>query len=64
MKWSEMFTSSVGKKWVMAFTGLFLILFLVAVNYRHLRMGPEASPLEAAASEEELELVYSENNAW
>jgi O-antigen ligase len=42
----------------------FLILFLVAVNYRHLRMGPEASPLEAAASEEELELVYSENNAW
>ena len=29
MKWSEMFTSSVGKKWVMALTGLFLILFLV-----------------------------------
>jgi succinate dehydrogenase / fumarate reductase, cytochrome b subunit len=29
MKWSEFFTSSVGKKLVMAFTGLFLILFLV-----------------------------------
>ncbi|MFZ9386673.1 MAG: succinate dehydrogenase cytochrome b subunit [Chitinophagaceae bacterium] len=29
MKWSEMFTSSVGKKWVMALTGIFLILFLV-----------------------------------
>lgn len=29
MKWSEMFTSSIGKKWVMALTGLFLILFLV-----------------------------------
>ena len=29
MKWSEMFTSSVGKKWVMALTGLFLISFLV-----------------------------------
>jgi succinate dehydrogenase / fumarate reductase cytochrome b subunit len=29
MKWSEFFTSSVGKKWVMALTGLFLILFLV-----------------------------------
>src|SRR5260370_29911266 len=29
MKWSEMFTSSVGKKWVMALTGLFLILFLI-----------------------------------
>jgi succinate dehydrogenase / fumarate reductase cytochrome b subunit len=29
MKWSEMFTSSVGKKWVMALTGLFLIIFLV-----------------------------------
>ncbi|MBL0131177.1 MAG: succinate dehydrogenase cytochrome b subunit [Chitinophagaceae bacterium] len=29
MKWSEMFTSSVGKKWVMALTGLFLITFLV-----------------------------------
>jgi succinate dehydrogenase / fumarate reductase cytochrome b subunit len=29
MKWSEMFTSSVGKKWVMALTGLFLIVFLV-----------------------------------
>jgi succinate dehydrogenase / fumarate reductase, cytochrome b subunit len=29
MKWSEFFTSSVGKKFVMAFTGLFLITFLV-----------------------------------
>jgi succinate dehydrogenase / fumarate reductase, cytochrome b subunit len=29
MKWSEMFTSSVGKKWIMALTGLFLISFLV-----------------------------------
>ncbi len=29
MKWSEIFTSSVGKKWVMALTGIFLILFLV-----------------------------------
>lgn len=29
MKWSEMFTSSVGKKWVMALTGLFLIIFLI-----------------------------------
>jgi len=29
MKWSEMFTSSVGKKWVMALTGLFLITFLM-----------------------------------
>ena len=29
MKWSEMFTSSVGKKWVMALTGLFRISFLV-----------------------------------
>ncbi len=29
MKWSEFFTSSVGKKWVMALTGLFLISFLV-----------------------------------
>jgi succinate dehydrogenase / fumarate reductase cytochrome b subunit len=29
MKWSQMFTSSVGKKWVMALTGLFLIIFLI-----------------------------------
>ncbi len=29
MKWSEFFTSSVGKKLVMALTGLFLITFLV-----------------------------------
>jgi succinate dehydrogenase cytochrome b subunit len=29
MKWSEFFTSSVGKKYVMAATGLFLISFLV-----------------------------------
>jgi succinate dehydrogenase / fumarate reductase cytochrome b subunit len=29
MKWSELFTSSIGKKWVMALTGLFLILFLI-----------------------------------
>jgi succinate dehydrogenase / fumarate reductase cytochrome b subunit len=29
MKWSELFTSSVGKKFVMGLTGLFLIAFLV-----------------------------------
>ena len=29
MKWSELFTSSIGKKWVMALTGIFLISFLV-----------------------------------
>lgn len=29
MKWSELFTSSIGKKLVMAFTGIFLISFLV-----------------------------------
>ncbi len=29
MKWSELFTSSIGKKWVMGLTGLFLILFLI-----------------------------------
>src|SRR5882757_9867445 len=29
MKWSEFFTSSVGKKFVMALTGLFLITFLI-----------------------------------
>jgi succinate dehydrogenase / fumarate reductase cytochrome b subunit len=29
MKWSELFTSSVGKKFVMGLTGIFLILFLV-----------------------------------
>ena len=29
MKWSAFFTSSVGKKFVMAITGLFLISFLV-----------------------------------
>ena len=29
MKWSEFFTSSVGKKFVMGLTGLFLITFLV-----------------------------------
>jgi succinate dehydrogenase / fumarate reductase cytochrome b subunit len=29
MKWSELFTSSIGKKWVMAITGLCLIMFLV-----------------------------------
>ncbi len=29
MKWSEFFTSSVGKKFIMGFTGLFLISFLV-----------------------------------
>src|SRR5438045_8120808 len=29
MKWSEFFTSSVGKKFVMAVTGLSLILFLI-----------------------------------
>ncbi len=35
MKWSDFFTSSVGKKFVMALTGLFLISFLiihVAIN--------------------------------
>jgi succinate dehydrogenase / fumarate reductase cytochrome b subunit len=29
MKWSEFFTSSIGKKYVMGFTGLFLISFLI-----------------------------------
>jgi succinate dehydrogenase / fumarate reductase cytochrome b subunit len=29
MKWSEMFTSSIGKKLVMGLTGIFLILFLI-----------------------------------
>jgi succinate dehydrogenase / fumarate reductase cytochrome b subunit len=29
MKWSQWFTSSIGKKWVMAITGLSLVLFLV-----------------------------------
>ena len=29
MKWSELFTSSVGKKFVMGLTGVFLILFLI-----------------------------------
>ncbi len=29
MKWSELFTSSVGKKFVMALTGIFLITFLL-----------------------------------
>jgi succinate dehydrogenase / fumarate reductase cytochrome b subunit len=29
MKWSELFTSSVGKKFIMAVTGLILILFLI-----------------------------------
>jgi len=29
MKWSELFTSSVGKKFVMGLSGIFLILFLV-----------------------------------
>lgn len=29
MNWSEMFTSSVGKKFVMGLTGIFLILFLI-----------------------------------
>ncbi|MFN4892652.1 MAG: succinate dehydrogenase cytochrome b subunit [Bacteroidota bacterium] len=29
MKWSEIFTSSVGKKWVMGLTGIFLVLFLL-----------------------------------
>jgi succinate dehydrogenase / fumarate reductase cytochrome b subunit len=29
MKWSQLFTSSIGKKWVMALTGIFLILFLI-----------------------------------
>jgi succinate dehydrogenase / fumarate reductase cytochrome b subunit len=29
MTWKEYFTSSIGKKFVMAFTGIFLILFLI-----------------------------------
>ena len=29
MKWSEFFTSSIGKKFIMALTGIFLISFLV-----------------------------------
>jgi succinate dehydrogenase / fumarate reductase, cytochrome b subunit len=29
MKWSELFTSSVGKKWIMGLTGIFLVLFLI-----------------------------------
>src|ERR1700735_1533677 len=29
MKWSELFTASVGKKFVMGLTGVFLILFLI-----------------------------------
>ena len=29
MKWSTLFNSSVGRKWVMGMTGIFLILFLV-----------------------------------
>ena len=29
MKWSELFCSSVGKKWIMSLTGIFLIIFLV-----------------------------------
>jgi len=29
MTWKHFFTSSLGKKYVMAFTGLFLILFLI-----------------------------------
>src|SRR5579872_1606539 len=29
MKWSELFTSSVGKKFVMGLTGVFLVLFLI-----------------------------------
>jgi succinate dehydrogenase / fumarate reductase cytochrome b subunit len=29
MKWSEFFTSAIGKKLVMSFTGIFLILFLI-----------------------------------
>lgn len=33
MTWKQRFTSSVGKKLVMAFTGLFLILFLIVHMY-------------------------------
>lgn len=29
MKWTELFTSPIGKKWVMALTGFFLIIFLI-----------------------------------
>lgn len=29
MKWSELFCSSVGKKWIMSLTGIFLIIFLI-----------------------------------
>ena len=44
MKWSELFTSSVGKKWVMALTGIFLILFLL---YMLVSM-PVSGPMMAA----------------
>jgi len=33
MNWSQVFTSSVGRKYVMAFTGLFLIVFLLVHCY-------------------------------
>ena len=29
MTWKQVFTSSVGKKLVMGFTGIFLVLFLI-----------------------------------
>jgi succinate dehydrogenase / fumarate reductase, cytochrome b subunit len=33
MKWTQAFTSSIGRKYVMAITGLFLILFLIVHAY-------------------------------
>ena len=33
MKWTQVFTSSIGRKYVMAFTGLFLIFFLLVHAY-------------------------------
>lgn len=33
MKWNQVFTSSVGRKFIMAFTGLFLIIFLIVHCY-------------------------------
>ncbi len=33
MKWNQVLTSSIGRKYVMAFTGLFLVIFLVVHAY-------------------------------
>ncbi|MFZ9660883.1 MAG: succinate dehydrogenase cytochrome b subunit [Chitinophagaceae bacterium] len=38
MKWSQVFASSVGRKFIMAFTGLFLIIFLVVHCYVNLNV--------------------------